>query len=555
MMGTLCYSAPEQLSGGEVNTRADIYSLGAILYFLIAGRSPYLDDQRQGNLILQLARPPETIDPTHLGPSRTRAAEVVIHRAMSPSVNDRYASADALYADIERVLSPDDTLSGGRDPSLVDAPTAVRVPAPPTAAPSAATAATAGPAGMTRRRWLLAAGGGGAAAAAAAGLGWWALRRPKGAGATAAGVSTDEILVGMSAPFNGPTAELGRGMLLGIEAVITAINDEGGIHGRRLRLIALDDGYEPAQTKVTMTRLVEQYGVFAFLGNVGTPTAEVALPIALKNERVFFGAFTGANLLRSDPPERLVFNYRPAYAEETEATVKFLLESRRLPPDSIAVFAQRDGYGNAGFAGVARALRKRGVVDASIPRFGYDRNDNNVAAAVDELTKLKERVKAVVMVATYKPAARFILQARKAGSSAIFTNVSFVDSEALAEEFRQFGPKAGVGRDRHPGGAGPAFRFDRRAQVPRALVDVPPLGRAGLRVAGRLHRRADLRRRTTAGGAEADDRHDSSMRWRGFAISIWGSALSSPLGRPITRDRTRSGGRSWTSTDDTAIWS
>src|SRR5258705_8428633 len=106
-----------------------------------------------------------------------------------------------------------------------------------------------------------------------------------------------------------------------------------------------------------MKQLYEKDQVFGIIGNVGTPTAAVALPYALKRRMLFFGAFTGANLLRRDPPDRYVFNYRASYAEETDAVVRYLVKIRRLRPDQIAVFAQQDSYGDAGFEGVAKALR------------------------------------------------------------------------------------------------------------------------------------------------------------------------------------------------------
>ena len=62
----------------------------------------------------------------------------------------------------------------------------------------------------------------------------------------------------------------------------------------------------------------------------GTPTAAVALPYALDHRALFFGAFTGASLLRRDPPDRYVFNYRASYGEETRAVVQYLLKVRRL---------------------------------------------------------------------------------------------------------------------------------------------------------------------------------------------------------------------------------
>src|SRR5256884_8261808 len=107
----------------------------------------------------------------------------------------------------------------------------------------------------------------------------------------------------------------------------------------------------------TMKELYEKQQVFGFVGNVGTPTAVVALPYALERRMLFFGAFTGAGLLRRDPPDRYVFNYRASYAEETDAVVRYLVNVRRLRPEQIVVFAQQDSYGDAGFEGVAKAMR------------------------------------------------------------------------------------------------------------------------------------------------------------------------------------------------------
>ena len=102
-------------------------------------------------------------------------------------------------------------------------------------------------------------------------------------------------------------------MKQGIEAAFNVANAKGGVYGRQLRLIAADDGYEPTRTAATMKQLYETDQVFGLVGNVGTPTAVVALPYALDRKMLFFGAFTGAGLLRNDPPDRYVFNYRASY--------------------------------------------------------------------------------------------------------------------------------------------------------------------------------------------------------------------------------------------------
>src|SRR6202042_1615722 len=140
---------------------------------------------------------------------------------------------------------------------------------------------------------------------------------------------------------------------------------------------------------------------FGFIGNVGTPTAAVALPFALDHRALFFGAFTGASLLRRDPPDRYVFNYRASYAEETDAVVHYLIKLRRLQPRQIAVFAQQDAYGDAGFAGVAKAFRTLGANDGAILRLNYKRNTVDVDDAVNQLKSQKPPIKAVVMVAAY----------------------------------------------------------------------------------------------------------------------------------------------------------
>ena len=146
----------------------------------------------------------------------------------------------------------------------------------------------------------------------------------------------------MAAPFGGASRELGRQMKIGVETAFSRINDAGGANGRLLRLVTADDGYEPTRTADVMKGLYDKDQVFGFIGNVGTPTAAVALPFALDHRALFFGAFTGAGLLRRDPPDRYVFNYRASYAEETSAVVHYLVKVRRIQPKEIVVFAQQD---------------------------------------------------------------------------------------------------------------------------------------------------------------------------------------------------------------------
>ena len=259
--------------------------------------------------------------------------------------------------------------------------------------------------------------------------------------ATFRGVTDNEIRFGISAAFSGPAKELGQNMRLGIEAAFNAVNARGGVHGRMLRLAAADDGYEPARTAETMKRLYEKDQVFGIIGNVGTPTATVALPYALERKMLFFGAFTGAGLLRSDPPDRYVFNYRASYAEETSAMVHYLVKVKRLKPSQIAVFAQQDSYGDSGFIGVTKAVRALGGDDNAVLRLNYQRNTVDVDEAVEQLKKSRVPIRAVIMVPTYRAAAKFIEKTKDLFPGMIYTSVSFVGSTALANELMLLGKR------------------------------------------------------------------------------------------------------------------
>ncbi len=252
-----------------------------------------------------------------------------------------------------------------------------------------------------------------------------------------------DVRFGMVAAMSGPAKELGRQMEVGVESAFDAANAKGGVNGQTVKLEALDDGYDPTRTLEQVKKLHDSGGVVGLIGDVGTPTAAVALPYALESRMLFFGAFSGANLLRRDPPDRYVLNYRASYAEETNATVHYLVKVRRLKPDQIAVFAQKDSFGNSGYEGVETAVRALGGKGGTL-RLNYERNTVDVGDAVAVLAKHKG-IKAVVMVAAYRAAAKFIEKTRDLYPNLIYTNVSFVGSSALAEELKLLGSRYAEG--------------------------------------------------------------------------------------------------------------
>jgi ABC-type branched-subunit amino acid transport system substrate-binding protein len=254
------------------------------------------------------------------------------------------------------------------------------------------------------------------------------------------GVTQNEIRFGIVMPFSGTTKEVGRQMKLGIDAAFQATNEAGGVNGRVLKLFAADDGHEPSRTLDAMKQLYDKDQVFGFIGNLGTPTAAVAIPYALERRTLLFASFTGANVVRRDPPDRYVFNYRPSYAEETDSIVRYLVKLRRLQPRQIAVFAQNDGYGDAGFAGVAKAFRALGANDNAILRVSYARGTVDVNDAINQIKLQKIPIKAVVMVANARAAAKFIEKGHDLFPGMIYANISAVGSSALAGELMLLGP-------------------------------------------------------------------------------------------------------------------
>jgi branched-chain amino acid transport system substrate-binding protein len=259
------------------------------------------------------------------------------------------------------------------------------------------------------------------------------------------GVTNNEIRFGAAVPLSGPNKNYGQEIRVGIETVFHAVNDAGGVHGRMLRLSLADDGYEPARTVEAVKHLYEHDQIFGFFGNFGTATAAVSLPFALEHRMLFFAGYTGAPVLRRDPPDRYVFNYRPSYAEETEAAVHYLVKLRRIRPEQIAVFAQQDGFGESGFEGVAKAMRTLRGSEGFILRLGYQRNSIDVEPAVAQLRANKTPIKAVVMVATYRAAAQFIEKTRDGYPGLLYTNPSVVGANSLRDELMLLGPKYAAG--------------------------------------------------------------------------------------------------------------
>ena len=249
------------------------------------------------------------------------------------------------------------------------------------------------------------------------------------------GVSADKIVFGQATALEGPASALGQGMKIGLEAAFAEINRAGGIKGRKLELKSVDDGYEPTKSIGVVKKLLEEDKVFAIAGAVGTPTSAATQPIVTAAGTPFIGAFTGAEFLR-EPYKPLVMNIRASYFQETETMVEHLTND--LGASRIAIMYQDDAFGQAGFAGVKKALDKRKMQLAGEGTF----ERNTVAVKTALLDIRRAQPDAVIMISPYKPAAEFIKLAKQIKLNATFVNISFVGSDALAKELGPLG--AGV---------------------------------------------------------------------------------------------------------------
>jgi len=491
--GKLGYMAPEQLDG-HTTPQCDIFSTGVVLHELLTMRRLIRGD----NMLEQVTKlktmpfpPPSLINPS-VGPD----LDAIVCKALERNLDIRYAAVSDMAKDLDAIVQaerfsvedlglfmreafPPETRS---DPTQVAGAVGSQIERVLTSSalslavtPNEVAAvhldgASPGPSAPRLVRRGVFVLGVAILAVVGAGAGYVFHRSPEGhnagtvlaAGVRGApppvapaadprqaaippsavrGVTDREIVFGMATAMSGSAKEYGRQMKLGIEAAFQHANDRGGVHGRQLRLVTVDDGYEPARTASAMKELYEHHGPFGIVGNFGTPTAAVALPFALDHKMLFFGAYSGAALLRRDPPDRYVFNFRASYAEEASAIVSYLIRVRRIRPEHIAVLAQDDAFGDSVYASLSKTMRALRPEAPALFRVGYQRNTVDVEQAVEQLRARGVSVDAVILLALSRPAAKFIEQLSGTNRRVQFITGSWIDREGLSEELNMLGPR------------------------------------------------------------------------------------------------------------------
>jgi branched-chain amino acid transport system substrate-binding protein len=243
--------------------------------------------------------------------------------------------------------------------------------------------------------------------------------------------SPSEIVLGMSTVLTGNAGALGQDMQRGVLAGLERANRTAELKTFRMRLIALDDGYQPARAAINTRQLIEKDGILAMIGNVGTPTAVVTVPLAREEKTLLFAPFAGGPILRNNPPDRYVINFRASYDEETQAIIDALIDIAGLKPSEIAFFTQKD---NSAYSMGMTFLERHGLKDpATIIHVGYERNTLAVEGAVADLLTADSPPRAVMIYGAYAPSAKFIRLCRDANINPLFLSVSFIGSSSLIE--------------------------------------------------------------------------------------------------------------------------
>lgn len=243
--------------------------------------------------------------------------------------------------------------------------------------------------------------------------------------AAAPGVTDSTIVFGQTACFSGPNKNLGLWYRAGILAAFQEQNDRGGVYGRLLRLISLDDAYEPDLAAANAERFVSENNVFAVIGGVGTPTAKRIVPVLRTAQIPFVGPFTGADFLREAKKYPHIINLRAGYFDEIYELVHHMIDD--LGKSRFGIIYQDDAFGRSVLRNYKDVLDSRDL--PILAKTSYSRNTHAVHASLFALDKAD--LDAILIVGAYAANSEIINLANSLGHKYIIANLSFVLSREL----------------------------------------------------------------------------------------------------------------------------
>ncbi|MCB2186375.1 MAG: ABC transporter substrate-binding protein [Deltaproteobacteria bacterium] len=244
------------------------------------------------------------------------------------------------------------------------------------------------------------------------------------------GVTPGIIRVGVTSPLSGDAAFLGRQTIAGAQAYLNHINEKGGVHGRRIHLISLDDGGDPARCREDTAKLINEEQVFLLFNYVGGPATLAAAPLVAEHKVPLIGVMSGIAALRK-PSQRYIFNIRASYAMEIDQAVRHLVED--LGHQRVAVFYQDDDPGRDGLKATERALTRYGL--EPVAEGAFRQSTPTVDEAVQKIAAAQPEV--VVLAASFEPVALFLRAFGQTDQHPLFYGISLVGADAMPERLDQ----------------------------------------------------------------------------------------------------------------------
>jgi len=243
---------------------------------------------------------------------------------------------------------------------------------------------------------------------------------------TFSSMAGEPIVLGESAALTGPASMLGSEMARGLNAYFNQVNEHGGVNGHQIKLVTLDDGYEPERTIKNTQKLINEEKAVALIGYVGTPTSVAVLKDVKAAGLPFIGAYTGADSLRDGKYDN-IYNIRAGYNDEALRIAK---EFDGMGLHKMGIVAQNDAFGQAGLRAMQAAVLKYPNMKIVWTEL-VERNSIKVDAAVAKISS--EKVDLVYVVSAYATTGELLKKSRAAGYTGVFSTLSFVGEEPLAQ--------------------------------------------------------------------------------------------------------------------------
>ncbi len=242
----------------------------------------------------------------------------------------------------------------------------------------------------------------------------------------------DELRFGFTGPLTGQNAFLGNEAVRGIRLGFERINNRGELN-YRVSLFPLDDQYEPSKTVPQVERLIENVGVKALIGSIGTPTNLATLDTLAKHGIPLITPLSGAKSLRAERAAPFIFNVRASYTDEVYFLINTLTKIYNIRPDEIAIFAQKDSYGDAGLSSAMQALSQAGLKDpTSVLQIRHPRNNTEVDHVVADILGVFPIPKAIIMVSTYETTSNIIERLAQFDIHPLYATLSLSGLEAIS---------------------------------------------------------------------------------------------------------------------------